>query len=152
MVEEQDKKKGSAREARIAAMDLLARREHSQRELSEKLLRRFEPEVVQSVIAALMSEGLQSDVRFGEAYWRQRSGRGYGPIRIRQELRQRGLSDQLIAQSESECEIDWYELLVRTAQRKFGDQPAVELKEKARRQRFLMYRGFSPEMIRDVLD
>lgn len=152
MPDDQDKKTGNARDVRIAAMDLLARREHSQRELCEKLQRRFEPEVVQSVIAVLISEGLQSDARFGEAYWRQRSGRGYGPLRIRQELRQRGLSDQLIAQSEAECDVNWYELLERTAQRKFGEAPATELKEKARRQRFLMYRGFSPDMIRDVLD
>lgn len=136
----------------MAAMDLLARREHSQRELRDKLQRRFEPELVQSVISVLASEGLQSDERFGEAYWRQRSARGYGPLRIRQEMRQRGLSDALIARSEAECDIDWYELLADTAQRKFGDAPAADVKEKARRQRFLMYRGFSPDMIRDVLD
>lgn len=152
MLDEQHKKKGSVRDARLAAMDLLARREHSQRELTEKLQRRFDAEVVRSVIAVLANEGLQSDARFGEAYWRQRSSRGYGPLRIHQELRQRGLSDQLITQSEGECDIDWYELLERTAQRKFGETPATELKEKARRQRFLMYRGFSPDMIRDVLD
>ena len=65
-------------EVRVAAMDLLARREHSQRELRTKLERRFPPEQVDETLQTLAAEGLQSDSRFAEAYVRQRSQRGYG--------------------------------------------------------------------------
>ncbi len=148
----EDPKKQCQREARIAAMDLLARREHSRRELVSKLERRFVPDVVAATVDTLADEGLQSDQRFAEAYLRQRSERGYGPLRIRQEMRQRGVSDQLITEAEAACEVDWYALLERVAKRKFGDAEPADLSEKAKRQRFLMYRGFSTEQIRDVLD
>ncbi|MCB1644681.1 MAG: regulatory protein RecX [Pseudomonadales bacterium] len=76
---------------RRAAMDLLARREHSRLELHEKLSRRFAgcQELIQSETEKLTAEGLQSDARLAEAYVRARSNRGQGPRKIRMELRQR---------------------------------------------------------------
>lgn len=139
-------------EVRVAAMDLLARREHSLQELSAKLERRFPAEQVAETVQTLAAEGLQSDVRFAEAFVRQRSQRGYGPIRIRQELRQRGISDALVAETMDSCEVDWYAALEGVLERKYGGRPAEDLKEKARRQRFLLYRGFAGDQIRDVLD
>lgn len=139
-------------EVRVAAMDLLARREHSLRELHNKLERRFPEDQVAQALQTLAAEGLQSDSRFAEAFVRQRSQRGYGPLRIRQELRQRGISDALVAETLESCDVDWYEALEGVVERKYGGHPATDLKEKARRQRFLLYRGFAGEQIREVLD
>ena len=78
-------------------MGLLARREHSARELSHKLKSRDYDEVsIQAVIESLIDEGLQSDDRFAEQFTRSRVEKGYGPIRIRQELRERGIADSPI--------------------------------------------------------
>lgn len=139
-------------EVRVAAMDLLARREHSQRELRTKLERRFPPEQVDETLQTLAAEGLQSDSRFAEAFVRQRSQRGYGPLRIRQELRQRGISDELAAAAMDVVEVDWFATLAYVLERKYGGIPAADLKEKARRTRFLLYRGFSGDQIRELLD
>ena len=122
-------------------MDLLARREHSRRELLDKLCRRFERPRAEAAIEGLRADGLQCDRRFAEAYVRQRSQRGYGPLRIRQELRQRGVDDSDVAAAFDNNELDWHALLADLVERKYGRKAAGDLKEKARRQRFLQHRG-----------
>lgn len=140
-----------ASEIRRAAMDLLARREHARRELAEKLSRRFaDAEAVALALDRLAQEGLQSDGRFAEAFVRSRAQRLYGPLRIRQELQQRGVAAELIAAALEESGIDWLELLGRLQQGRFGDAPADDAKEHARWLRFLQYRGFSFEQWRQL--
>lgn len=132
-------------------MDLLARREHSRQELTTKLCRRFEQPLAEAAVEGLRADGLQCDHRFAEAYVRQRSQRGYGPLRIRQELRQRGVDDSDVAAAFDNNELDWHALLADLIERKYGSVAARDLKEKARRQRFLQYRGFSQDQIRALL-
>lgn len=139
-------------ELRLAAMDLLARREHSRSELLEKLGRRFEKALLEPVLDSLADDGLQSDQRFAESFVRHRAQRGYGPLRIRQELRQRGVSDSDNTLAFENNEINWRDIVRDVVSRKYGSEPAADLKEKARRQRFLQYRGFSHDHIRDALD
>lgn len=140
-------------EIRKAAMDLLARREHSQRELRVKLARKFDDErQIAQALEALEEEGLQSDRRYAEAYLRGRAARGYGPVRIRREMADRGLSDRDIQTAFNLNEINWLDNLQQVVERKYGAAPAVDFQEKSRRARFLQYRGFTPDHIREVLD
>lgn len=139
-------------ELRVAAMDLLARREHSRSELLEKLGRRFDKQQLEPVLAGLAADGLQSDQRFADGFVRYRASRGYGPARIRQELRQRGVSDAIAVLAFEGNDINWLDVIATVVAKKYGDAPPVELKDKARRQRFLQYRGFTGDQIRDVLD
>lgn len=130
-------------ELRRAAMDLLARREHSQRELLDKLMRRgADRERVAAVIAQLADEGLQCDRRFSESFVRSRAGRGFGPRRIRLELAQRGVARQLIEEAIATAEVDWAALLRDTAVRRFGNRPPGDVKERFKRLRWLQDRGF----------
>ena len=130
-------------DVRLAAMDLLARREHSVIELKRKLKRRFGDEcAVDDQLAMLAEEGLQSDARFAESFLCQRSGSGYGPVRLKAELRERGLSDEQIEQGLQELVIDWCEVASQVLEKKFGPEPPADVKEKARRLRFMQYRGF----------
>lgn len=139
-------------DVRLAAMDLLARREHSRSELMEKLGRRFDKALIETVLDTLADDGLQSDRRFAESFVRHRAQRGYGPLRIRQELQQRGVAVSEISLAFESNEINWLDVIGGVVTRKYGGQPASELKEKARRQRFLLYRGFSHDHIKEVLD
>lgn len=136
---------GTAVDIRRAAMDLLARREHSRLELRTKLGKRFEvePEAIAVEVDRLEAEGLQSDRRLAEAYIRARSNRGHGPVKIRIELRAKGVDDHLSAAAFAECGIDWSALAATVSVRRFGEDPSTELKEQARRGRFLLQRGFS---------
>ena len=138
---------------RRAAMDLLARREHSLHELTEKLVRRFgvTPLIAQALLR-LRDEGLQSDVRFAEAYVHSRAQRLFGPSRIRMELRERKVSEETIEHALDAAAIDWQVLLDDLIRRKFGRNPAVDIAERARRQRFVAYRGFNQFRLRDRVD
>jgi regulatory protein len=126
-------------------MDCLARREHSRLELERKLCRRFEATIVTRVIDELAEENLQSDVRFAESYTHHRSTRGFGPARIRSELRERGIEDTLIEAALAESDVDWRSLARTVLQKKFGLAPPADFRERARRARFLNYRGFSAD-------
>lgn len=131
---------------RLKAMDLLARREHSRQELKQKLFKRFKDlELIDQQLDQLVSENLQSDERYAESLLRQRLSSGHGPIRIRQEMRQKGISDSKISAAIEAEEPDWYELAEETFKKKFGQAPACDVKEQAKRSRFMQYRGFSVE-------
>ncbi|WP_240725113.1 regulatory protein RecX [Mangrovimicrobium sediminis] len=134
-------------------MDLLARREHSRRELCDKLKRRFhDPALVEAQVDRLADEGLQSDQRFAESFLRQRVSRGHGPLRVRQELRQRGVTDEQMEAAFAGEPCDWFDLAAQALQRKFGDSPCVDMRERARRARFMQYRGFAFEHFADLLE
>jgi regulatory protein len=140
-------------DVRLAAMNLLARREHSLHELGQKLRRRFPDEsVVALELARLQDENLQSDQRYAESYLRQRSARGYGSQRVRREMRDKGLSDEQIADAFAAVEVDWYELAAQVMRKKFGTVPVTELKEKARRLRFMQYRGFHADHYQHLVE
>ncbi len=128
-------------DVRWAAMDYLSRREHLCAELETKLLKRFQgPEVNAEALAALVTatvadlsrENLQCDQRYCDAYVHMRSNRGYGPQRIRQELRQKGAATAQILQAMDACETDWFELARLTRHKKFGPELPADIKEKSK--------------------
>ena len=139
-------------DVRIAAMDLLSRREHSRRELKQKLTRRFQDEeLIEQQLDRLSEEKLQSDTRYAESFLRQRINRGQGPLRIRQEMRQKGISDSEIEMAMAEEQPDWYTLAEETYHRKFGALSPEDIKEKAKRSRFMQYRGFALDHYQHLL-
>lgn len=140
--------KKSQRDYKHIAMDLLARREHSRRELINKLkIRGYEGEEVEAYLDRLAKRGLQSDQRFGESYVRMRSSTGYGQRRISQELQQKGIEESRISQIYEEMELDWYQIALEIWQKKYNQLPGNDLKLKAKQSRFLQYRGFDFDII-----
>lgn len=141
------------RDVRLAAMNFLARREHLCQELKQKLQKRFpDPPLIDSVLQELENENLQSDQRYVESYIRHRSTRGYGPDRVRQELRQRGADSSLVEQEMGVAEVDWRQLARDTRLRKFGSEAPADFAERARQLRFLQYRGFGAELTQYALE
>jgi len=147
-----DKKPTTPARIRFSAMDLLTGREFSRAELNKKLNARFDDDpAIASVLDQLQSEGLQSDSRYAGAFVRSRINRGHGQVRIRLDIRQKGISEELTTLALNEEEINWFALARDVAIRKFGSEPAVDLKAKAKRMRFLQYRGFNFEQIKYAL-
>lgn len=137
---------------RKVAMDILAMREHGRIELKRKLLRKGAlPELVDAVLDQLTADKLLSEHRYLESYIRSRVNAGYGPLRIQQELMERGISKADIKQALQEAPYDWQEKLEEAWQRKFNNLPQ-DAKEKAKQGRFLIYRGFSMEMVSKLLN
>ena len=143
----------SPAEVRLAAMNLLARREHSLLELKKKLGKRFADEQVLLLeLQRLANENLQSDLRFAESFVRLRAEQGKGPLRLTQEMRERGISDMDIEATMAAADIDWCAVAVEVFRKKFGESGAADLKEKAKRIRFMQYRGFSGDHYRRLID
>jgi len=133
-------------------MDLLARREHSAQELRAKLIaREFDHDEVERAIQGLIDAGLLSDARFAEAFVAARIRKGQGPVRIRGELQQRGVAAELIEAKLERAEVDWAGMARSVRQRKYGDRLPAEYNDRARQSRFLQYRGFTGEQIRNAL-
>lgn len=139
-------------QCRYKAFDLLSRREHSASELKQKLLQRgFEVEMVQLTLDWLQDKSYQSDQRFVDQRFRSRTESGYGPMRIKSELIQKGVPSELIKQAGDEADVDWFQSALDLYQRKYN-QPPVDMKEKNRRMQFLARRGFEYDTIKKVLD
>ncbi|WP_407296074.1 recombination regulator RecX [Stutzerimonas zhaodongensis] len=136
---------------RRAAMDLLARREHGRMELSRKLRSRGAPaDLIEPALERLADEGLLSEARYLESFVRMRANAGYGPLRIREELTQRGLPREDVEQALRDSGFDWGEQLRDVWLRKFGELPGDQ-RERARQGRFLSYRGYPLDLIGRLL-
>lgn len=130
-------------EARRKAMDYLARREYGQRELEQKLVAAgFASATAVDAVHKLAEEGLQDDRRFVESFVQSRIGQGKGPVRIRQELGERGVRAALVDEALGAVVEDWFELARDIRCKKFGSELPRDFEEKARQMRFLQYRGF----------
>jgi regulatory protein len=140
---------GSA--CRRRAMDLLARREHSRLELERKLAARdFGEVLIGEVLDALEQDGLLSADRFAESFVAARYARGQGPRRIRRELAERGVaSPERFLDDER---FDWDAQAREARARRFGRELPGTLAEKSRQARFLEYRGFGHDQIRQALE
>ncbi len=133
-------------------MRLLVYREHSRAELRRKLQTRFpdSPEIEQ-VLDALEQCNYLSDERFVAEYLQSRVRKGYGPLRIKAELQERGIAKDMIAQYLSEYDDQWYQLMQAAASGKLGGAAKLEQKNHQKIARFLEYRGFPTAMIRRYL-
>lgn len=133
---------------RLAAMNLLARREHSLWELRQKLSSRDYPaEELEQVLMQLRDEGLQSDGRYIESFIQGRVNKGQGPLKIRYELQQRGIEPELTQQHLDHLEVDWPTLAEQVRCKRFGEDPPHDYAERAKQMRFLQSRGFSHELM-----
>ena len=139
------------KELRHKEIELLARREHSHKELHQKLLvRGFEHDEIDVCLEKLIAEDLLSNERFAEAYVRMRSRNGFGPIRIGQELAQRGIDESLAQALLCDGEIDWCVIAADVDQKKFTFLETSTMVQWAKRVKFLTYRGFEHEQINYV--
>ena len=143
------------------AMRILAMRDHSEQELRCKLAAPVmskngpealdvTPEEVDNVVEWCIENRYLDDERFVRQFIASRSRKGYGPARVRQELKQKGISREAIESSMRECEIDWARLAKEQAQRKYGEPLPSVFAEKVKIQRFLLYRGYLMEDIQEI--
>ena len=139
-------------DARKKAMDYLARREYGQRELVNKLtVAGFESQVALQAVERLSAEGLQDDRRFIEGFAQSRINQGKGPVRLRADLRQRGVDSGLIDEVLQELSTDWRALARDVRRKKFGPAMPRSYLDKAKQMRFLQYRGFSQSEIESAV-
>jgi len=129
------------------AFSFLARREHGVEELRVKMmLKGYNDQVLNQVLTDLIQENNLSDERYVEMMFRYHFGRGQGPRKIINLVRQVNVNEGLIQKAYHEFEGDWFESAVNERQKKFGDWGG-DIKEKSKQTRFLIGRGFEYEQI-----
>ncbi len=144
--------KGTGKPERTAydrGLSMLARREHSQRELRARLEHGGHDEAeAAEAIERLGEQHYQDDGRFAEMLLRARIAHGYGPARIRAELRSHGLNAAAIDALIASAEVDWNALATAQLRKKYGRAPAADHTERGKRAQFLLRRGFAPATVR----
>lgn len=131
-------------------MRYLARREYSRAELHARLLAYATPDDnVDAVLDELVKRGWQSDERAAEQMLAARRSR-FGMQRITHEMRQKGLSEELISAALPELKESELAAAREVWEKKFGVAPRDE-KEKAKQMRFMQSRGFGLDVVFMVL-
>lgn len=140
-----------SRSAYEQALGLLARREHSARELKTKLRAGGQAgDDAEQAIERLREQHYQDDGRFAASLARRRAEQGYGPLRIHAELKSHGLADAAIREAIAALEADWEASAAAQARRHAGSRPVKDPAERARRAAFLLRRGFDAATVRAV--
>lgn len=134
---------------RERALALLARREHSRQELARKLAAHGEADEIARLLDDLVRENLLSDRRFAESLRASRQGR-YGSLRLRAELREKGVAAEGAAREVELAGAHDLEAARAVWTKKFGTPPA-DARERGRQMRFLLGRGFPMEVAARVV-
>lgn len=134
----------SEAEVREIAVRYLGRREYAIQELRHKLVQRgADSAISDKVVADLAEENLVSDQRFTEMYVRMRMRRLFGPLKIRGELRSRGINDHLINETMPDAQEDWFDAASQWAGKR--NKAVLDYAGRVRIYRSLMNRGFTHE-------
>ncbi len=124
------------------ALRLLARREHSREELKRKLEPHVaEGEDLEALLDELVKRGWLSDVRYAEQSIRAKARR-FGPLKLAQQLRARGVDEETIARGFRAAAADGVSSMESVWRSRFH-APAPDVRERARQARFLQGRGFA---------
>jgi regulatory protein len=135
----------------VAALDMLARRDHSSTELARKLRDSgADAELVATVLERLFAEKLLDDDRYIDNFIRAHANRGQGPLRVRAELRQIGLAGPPVEEAIAAYP-DWLTRACAARLKKFGPGQPSGAADRARQMRFLSYRGFTSAQVRGAL-
>jgi regulatory protein len=125
------------------ALRYLARREHSRAELARKLLPfAASQQLLDVLLSELEGRKLLSNHRFAEMRAHVLS-RKYGAAKIRQDLKSRGVPDEIAQTVSAADELSRAQEILK---RKYKT-PATTREERAKRMRFLQGRGFSLDTI-----
>ena len=133
------------------ALDIISRREHSSKEVRDKLARKFNSDdLIESAIENLITNNLINDIRFAEMYVLSRKKKGFGPKRIAYELSSKGVKDSLSNKAIIN-EGGWLESAQNVFAKKFKEGPSSDFKESMKQKTFMQNRGFSFKEIDSVM-
>lgn len=138
-------------------LKLLSRRDYSSEELRIRLVeRQYSNDEIKKILFYCHEHNWLNDERFAESLLRQKAAKGYGWQRICADARKKGIDHTLLQKAQDEQQHDWFYLAKKLATKRFGDLNGVILsvdqKTKAKRQRFLLQRGFNRDEINYALD
>jgi regulatory protein len=132
------------------ALRALSQREHSRAELLKKFTDyESSPGELNAILDELERKGFLNEERHAQSLARQRSEK-HGVSRIRQEMKSKGVPAPIAEKTLEALQHNELERAQALWHKRFGQLP-FDAKSLQRQQRFMMYRGFSAETIRQVL-
>ncbi|ASX09430.1 RecX family transcriptional regulator [Aeromonas dhakensis] len=135
--------------ARAYAMRSLARRESAGSELARRLRQQgYQEEVIEAVVDYCRGYNWVNDERYGAMAVRAGAAKGHGPLKIRFDLRRKGLDDGQIDAAFEQPELDWFELAFELLQRRANIADLADFKLRMKWLKYLLGRGFSQEQAR----
>ncbi len=142
-----------AQDIKAYCLRLLARRDHSRKELLNKcLLKGFSKHAILPILDELAKLGWQDDARYAESYARQRIQKGYGPIAVHYELNQNGVQTDDLDRIMHTVADSWLDVLEHVYRKKYAPQRQISRQEWAKRSRFLMQRGFPSDLVNALIN
>ncbi|MBW1841370.1 MAG: regulatory protein RecX [Deltaproteobacteria bacterium] len=144
------------KKAMHAAVHLLAFRSHTAYEIKQKLIKRgFSEEVISRTISECRRLNYLNDTNYARHYFESLVAKGYGPHRIRNAMRQRGLSGEIIQQilMEQDADAGEFENCRKAFQKKIKTFNRVKTPKKRKEKiyRYLYLRGFNGAVIRKIM-
>lgn len=138
--------------ARASALASLVMREHSVKELQDKLTRKeYERKSIEIVIAECLKDNYLNDQRFAKIFWRSRARKGFGPNKIFMELNQKGINSEMAHDTSIQDELDFEEVIKIVYLKKYKGTEIKDFKDKLKRQNYLYQRGFDMDLIKTVI-
>jgi len=133
---------------------LLGIRPRSQKELEKKLKEKeFAPEIIKKVIARIKELGYLDDKKFAQAWLEARKLSHKGKYIVRRELKQKGVTEDIIKKTISHyTPKDEYKIALELAKKKTKSYKNLDkFKKRQKMATFLANRGFSWQVIKDVI-
>jgi regulatory protein len=136
---------------RQRALEYLSKREYSAVELAQKLKAyASETDDIAALIADFKTRGWLSDARYTEQMVHARQAK-FGVARVANELREKGIDDSLVAEAVAKLQVNEVERAGEIWRKKFKAAPATR-EEWAKQARFLQSRGFTFDVIKNILN
>ncbi len=110
----------------------------------------FDEDDIDLLLEEFSEKNWQSDERFAESYSRSRLLKGFGPVRIQYELKERGVN--AVVDEVFEHAPDWQHVLSDLHTKKYGPEVPDDMKERAKRTRFFQHKGFTHDMINQLFN
>lgn len=138
------------------AFRLLKFRMRSEKELYQRLKRKkFEEGTIERVIAFLKEKGFINDMEFAKAWVESRMKRPLGFRRINEELQTKGVDKKIIEDTLATAKSNYNEddIVLELAKKRLKRLAGLEPRKiKSRLYSYLLRRGFSPDIVSDIIN
>ncbi|MCD8214548.1 MAG: RecX family transcriptional regulator [Clostridiales bacterium] len=139
--------------ARETALRFLGCRMRTKREITDRLKRDgFSEEIINRVLSFSEEYGYVDDRAFAEAYIEEkRRLKGFGGIRLKRELYQKGISPEIIEELSEKLSDDDTDIIKKAIDKKLKGKVPADRKELQRLYGYLMRKGYSYEKSKEAL-
>lgn len=138
--------------AKEKAFDITARKLVTEKELRQKLCDKGYDKMICDIVIDMMCEyNYIDDYNYCTSFFEHAKSKGWGIMKIRSELRKKGVSDEILSEALEEFEDSPEDRIYEILERRFDADDLKDFKEKQRAVRFFASRGFGFDSINGAI-